>query len=310
MSSLATPSRTTPSHDQTLRDSVQRWLDSYTNPNTKEAYQHRIDDFLSYLSGDLSVEVIQAYSQNVRNRINEGTITANTGRAYLFALACFLKWGHVFDLWPDLTPEKINHLVDIPGRDDSIQAKEILSREEVNQLVQEAETVRDRAMIYLLAGSGVRVSELVDLTPADIYSTENESGEKHYLEVSKAKGDKTRTVQISRPVYQAVSEYLMEQGRNIHQDDHKPIFQGREGGLSTKSVNRTVKQLSKASGLGRDISAHNLRHTYATRKLIQGVPLRIVSKRLGHESLDTTEEFYIGVIGDLEEEPEECWFTG
>lgn len=308
MSQLSpTPSRSISPSSVSLREAVDRWLGSYSNENTRTAYRHRIEDFLTHAEG-LSTESVQSYSQSVRERIDSGAISLNTGRAYLFALTCFLKWGHVFDLWPDLTPEKIRHLVDVPSGDSEVEPKDILSREEINRLIEASDSQRDRAIISLLAGSGLRVSELTELTPEDFYQTEDENGTKYYLEVRNSKGNKSRSVLISRPVYQSVAEYLLEQGRNINQGDDEPIFQGREGPITDKTVNRTIRSVSESVDLGRSITAHNFRHTYATRKLIQGTTLRTVSKRLGHESIDTTEEYYIGVVGELNEEPEDCWF--
>lgn len=301
------PSRSISPRSTSLREAVEKWLNSYSNENTRRAYRHRIQDYLDHSEG-LTIESLQDYSQSVRERINSGTISPNTGRAYLFALTCFLKWGHVFDLWPELTPDKISHLVDIPSSNSEVKPKDIMSREETNQLLEATESQRDRAIITLLAGSGLRVSELVELTPDSFYQTEDNNGKKYYVEVRNSKGNKSRSVLIARAVYQSIAEYLLEQGRNINQGDDEPIFQGREGPISSKTVNRTIKSLSESVDLGRSITAHNLRHTYATRKLIQGLSLRTISKRLGHESLDTTEEYYIELIGQLKETPEDCWF--
>ncbi|MDR1603562.1 MAG: tyrosine recombinase XerC [Gracilibacteraceae bacterium] len=138
---------------------------------------------------------------------------------------------------------------------------------------------RDRVLLELLYGSGLRVSELVALnvTDADL--------EGMILRV-KGKGRKQRIVPLTAPAARALGDYLATRGR----PEEKALLLNRRGGrLSDRSVRRDLARLAAAAGLGQHVHPHMLRHTFATDLLDGGADLRSVQELLGHKRLSSTQ---------------------
>ena len=166
---------------------------------------------------------------------------------------------------------------------------EVLSLEEIDAMIacidmSKPEGHRNRAIIEMLYGSGLRVSELTDLRLSNIYRKEG------YMRIL-GKGSKQRLVPIS-PVADEQLEYWL-QDRNAL--DIKPesidiVFLNHYGRQLTRAMIFTiVKRLAQAAGITKTISPHTLRHSFATHLLQNGADLRIIQQLLGHESIVTTE---------------------
>jgi len=165
--------------------------------------------------------------------------------------------------------------------------------EEINKLIEAPPGntifgIRDRAILELLYGTGMRVGELVNLNIRDIDLYEKT------VRVF-GKGSKERILPLGNPGIKAVQEYLT--GRNIFRknisidkNDPNALFLNRFGGrLSARSVRRLIIKYMKIAGLNKKISPHVLRHSFATHLLGGGADLRSVQELLGHESLSTTQ---------------------
>jgi len=148
--------------------------------------------------------------------------------------------------------------------------------------------IRDRAILELLYGTGMRVGELVNLNIRDIDLYEKT------VRVF-GKGSKERILPLGNPGIKAVQEYLA--GRNkfrknisIDKNDLNAFLLNRFGGrLSARSVRRLIIKYMKIADLNKKISPHVLRHSFATHLLGGGADLRSVQELLGHESLSTTQ---------------------
>jgi len=148
--------------------------------------------------------------------------------------------------------------------------------------------IRDRAILELLYGTGMRVGELVNLNIRDI-----DLDEKNVRVFGK--GSKERILPLGNPGIKAVQEYLT--GRNkfrknisIDKNDLNAFLLNRFGGrLSARSIRRLIIKYMKIAGLNKKISPHVLRHSFATHLLGGGADLRSVQELLGHESLSTTQ---------------------
>lgn len=141
---------------------------------------------------------------------------------------------------------------------------------------------RDRAILELLYGSGLRVGELVTLTWEHV---DLRSG----LVRVRGKGGRERVVPMGRACVAALEEYLASQpGAGLW----GPVFPGKaEGGrMSPRSVHRIVSSWAHRVGLG-GVHPHTLRHTFATHLLERGAELRAVQEMLGHASLATTQVY-------------------
>ena len=178
---------------------------------------------------------------------------------------------------------------------------EVLSLEEIDAMIAQidmskAEGHRNRAIIEMLYGSGLRVSELVDLRLSNIYRQE---GDMRIL----GKGNKQRLVPIS-PEADKQLEYWLEDRCHL---DIKPeakdiAFLNHYGRQLTRAMIFTiVKRLAQLAGITKTISPHTLRHSFATHLLQNGADLRIIQQLLGHESIVTTEIYTHVDIHDLRE---------
>jgi len=153
---------------------------------------------------------------------------------------------------------------------------------------------RDHAMLELLYGSGLRVSELVGLNIKDL------KGEIQVLRIW-GKGQKERIVPFGKKARQALDKYLTHRQRLLNKqckgsDDSREgeaaLFLNRSGGrLTTRSVARRLDLYVKRLGLPRELSPHALRHSFATHLLDSGADLRAIQELLGHSSLSTTQKY-------------------
>jgi integrase/recombinase XerD len=178
---------------------------------------------------------------------------------------------------------------------------EVLSLEEIDAMIAQIdmskpEGHRNRAIIEMLYGSGLRVSELTELRLSNIYRKEG------YMRIL-GKGSKQRLVPIS-PVADEQLGYWLDDRREL---DIKPqatdiAFLNRYGRQLTRAMIFTiVKRLAEAAGIRKTISPHTLRHSFATHLLLNGADLRIIQQLLGHESIVTTEIYTHINIQDLRE---------
>ncbi len=176
------------------------------------------------------------------------------------------------------SPQKGRHLPDTLSYDEIeliLQANDLSTNE----------GVRNRAMIELLYGSGLRVSELVGLKLTDIYA------DLGLLKV-RGKGDKERLVPIGREAFHYLNLYR-EQVRpsiSLKKESHNVLFLNRRGTmLSRVMVFLICKDLAAKAGIQKSISPHTFRHSFATHLIEGGADLRAVQELLGHESILTTE---------------------
>jgi len=165
--------------------------------------------------------------------------------------------------------------------------------QEINKLIETppGNTIfgmRDRAILELLYGTGMRVGELVNLNVNDIDLYEKT------VRVF-GKGSKERILPLGNPSIKAIQEYIT--GRSLFiknipiiKNDLNAFLLNRFGGrLSARSIRRIIIKYMKIAGLNKKVSPHVLRHSFATHLLGGGADLRSVQELLGHESLSTTQ---------------------
>lgn len=148
---------------------------------------------------------------------------------------------------------------------------------------------RDAAVIGLLYGAGLRISEALSIRRKDAPNAKSDS-----VTVI-GKGSKTRSVPVIRPVFEAIEAYLNLCPYTLSADG--PLFVGAKGGpLSPRIIQLAVEHLRGALGLPDSATPHALRHSFATHLLANGGDLRAIQELLGHASLSTT-QIYTAVDG-------------
>ena len=169
-----------------------------------------------------------------------------------------------------------------------LSADEILSLLRVN-FPEDAAGVRDRAIIELFYSAGIRLSELTGLNIADMDFAGG-------LVRVRGKGRKERIVPVGTPAFHAIEAYLNRRAelaaKGRQTDPDEPLFLSSRGmRMNPRGVARVVERVVRESGIGRTISPHALRHTFATHLLDAGADLRSIQEMLGHRSLSTTQKY-------------------
>lgn len=154
----------------------------------------------------------------------------------------------------------------------------VMSVEEVERLVRSLANIKHRTMLQVLYGTGLRVSELTGLRIGDIDSGRNTITVRH------GKGAKDRQVPLSPTLLQLLREYWKI---------YRPVeflFEGERSGaqMSERTVQAVFEHAKKASGIKKKVSAHTLRHSYATHLLEAGTDLLTIRNQLGHSNISTT----------------------
>lgn len=155
----------------------------------------------------------------------------------------------------------------------------VLSKDEVKQIITSPTNVKHRAMLSLIYACGLRRSELLNLKPSNIDSRRG------LLIIKQAKGNKDRIVPISEKTITMLREYYKT---------YKPttwLFEGQVKGeqYSEKSLQDVLKQAVEKVNIKKPVTLHWLRHSYATHLLESGTDLRYIQELLGHKSSKTTE---------------------
>jgi len=188
--------------------------------------------------------------------------------------------------------------VDHPGSYNSFP--DYLDPEEGQRLLDQPDTntdfgIRDRAVLELLYGSGLRVSELINLPAGNVHWESNE------LRVQ-GKGEKERVVPLGRESQKWMKKYA----RNVRSDREErahveEFFLGRNGEpLSRQRIYQLVRKYALQANLN-DVSPHTLRHSFATHLLKNGADVRSIQKMLGHSDLGTTADIYLHLKDELRE---------
>src|ERR1700722_1176419 len=146
---------------------------------------------------------------------------------------------------------------------------------------------RDRLMLELLYGCGIRNSELTGINIDDIRLSAQAI-------LIRGKGKKERYVPFGESVKNALAPYLpVRQGTiaEAHKSTPALLVNRRGGRLTTRSVGRIIKKIAMAKGLSADVHPHTLRHAFGTHLLEEGADLRAIQELLGHERLATTQRY-------------------
>ena len=266
-----------------LYDSYLR-LERGLSDNTRQSYSTDLRHLLSFLD-DCKVAVneatqadLDAFAASLRDI---GISPRSQARVIsgMKSFFHFLLLEHYIDADPTLL---------IPAPNIGQHLPEVLTVEEIDAMVaaidlSKEEAQRNRAIIETLYGSGLRVSELVDMTLNRVFLDEG------YL-IVEGKGNKQRMVPLSEVAVDEIREYLATGRLRVKPGNEHYLFLNRRGARLTRvMIFYIVRSLAEAAGIKKTISPHTLRHSFATHLLEGGASLRAIQMMLGHESIATTE---------------------
>ncbi len=175
--------------------------------------------------------------------------------------------------------------------DDTFRLIEVANAEPARAELQQRLQLRDRALLEVLYGAGLRVSECCGLDVADL--DRGRYQDTTLIRVRRGKGGKSRLVPVGSKAEQALAAYLERRAEFAHPRtgaiDPAALFLNHRGGrLTPRSAQRMVSRYAELSGAG-EATPHALRHSFATHLLDQGVDLRAIQELLGHASLASTQ---------------------
>lgn len=253
--------------------------------NTIEAYESDLLKLSGYLT-DAHLTLETAETNHLRDFIIEISSLGIHPRSQARILSGIKSFYH-FLIYKNHSTDDPTELLESPKI--GLRLPEVLSVQEIDEIVHaidlsKAEGQRNKAIIEVLYGSGLRVSELIGLQLSKLYMDEG------YMLVE-GKGSKQRLVPMSPQSLKQIE--LWKTDRNllsIKKGQEDILFLNRRGSKLTRAMIFTiVKELAILAGIRKNISPHTFRHSFATHLLENGANLRAIQQLLGHESITTTE---------------------
>jgi integrase/recombinase XerC/integrase/recombinase XerD len=255
--------------------------------NSKETYRKALKYFFEWI-GEENIhkptrEDILAYKRFLEtNRLSSLTLSN-----YLVAVRRFFEWCEGIKLYPNIAKN-------IKGARRSRHfRKEPLTVEQIRELLShiDCSTIqgkRDYAMINLMLRTGLRTHEVIQANAGDI---RQQAGETLLYIHGKNRDDKDEFVLLTQETLNPLYEYLQTRGKI---EDKAPLFvslsdrnQGKR--LTTRTIRRIVKEHLRAIGLNNNkLTAHSLRHSFATNAILNGAPLMQVKEAMRHKNIETT----------------------
>ncbi len=281
------------------------WLEDEkrASRHTLDAYQRDIRSFFVFLAEHVGGTVLisdlsDLSSQDIRSWLahekEQGKSPSSIARA-LSVVRSFFKWAQrkqyfennaIVSVRNPKQPTVVPKALSIAEITDLFKAFDSLGRDSTGRIREERWVdLRDKAILMLLYGCGLRISEALDLIPSEV-DRAIEAG----VLVIRGKGDKTRQVPMLQSVAEAIRDY--RNALPFQENDQTPMFRGARGGrLSPRMVQKRLQELRYRLGLPDSTTPHALRHSYATHLLGNGADLRAIQELLGHSALSTTQRY-------------------
>lgn len=262
-------------------------LERGLSPNTREGYLADADRLAAWLQSE-GIEPAEATPEAIHGfvvAIHDMGIAPRTQARVVSGVKSFYRFLLVEGV-VDANPAEL-----VEGPRPGRHLPEVLTIPEVEAMLATADTstllgCRNRAILEVLYGSGLRVSELCEL------ETRRVSADEGYLMVT-GKGSKDRIVPMSEASVEAVNRYRDAWRRadtDVKPGNEDYLFLNSRGArLTRQMVFYIVRGAAEAAGIRKTISPHTLRHSFATHLLEGGANLRAIQAMLGHESIATTE---------------------
>ncbi|HEY3402730.1 MAG TPA: site-specific tyrosine recombinase/integron integrase [Ohtaekwangia sp.] len=238
---------------------------------TVKNYTIQFQKFLEFIApltvGEITQEMVIRYLQHL---VDDRGVSVSTQNQAVNAVKFYLE--HVEK------NERRVYFIDRPRKEYKLPT--VLSVEEIEALLFHVTNRKHRFLLSLIYSSGLRISEVLNLRQQDI------DIDRKVIVVRGGKGAKDRVTLLSAMLVNPLAEYLRQYAPKTL------LFEGQHGELySASSVNKIIKRAAAGAGISKNVSAHTLRHSFATHLLERGTDLRYIQSLLGHESSRTTERY-------------------
>ncbi|MBU9724037.1 MULTISPECIES: site-specific tyrosine recombinase XerD [Bacillaceae] len=255
--------------------------------NTIEAYQRDLTQYIHFLQESEAIEMIDQISQGhikayIHHLKSQGKAASTLARTVtsIRAFHQFLLRESIHKSDPTIHIERPKETKRIPSILTTSEVEALLEAKVDNPLLD----IRNKGMLELLYATGIRVSELCNLTTADLHL------ELGFLRCF-GKGNKERIIPIGRVAKKVLEQYLLSaRPLLIKQQNHDFLFVNHHGRqLSRQGFWKIIKMLAKLAGIETELTPHTLRHSFATHLLENGADIRAVQEMLGHADISTTQ---------------------
>ena len=257
--------------------------------NSIASYRNDLNRYLLFISQALRVTDLAGITLQHIEQYLEELMAMKLSVSTLARNISSIRSFHEFTVVEDLTEANPAELVDLPKKTQKLP--EVLTPDEIAEILESPDSeskagIRDKAILETLYASGMRVSELTELTLNNIYF------EIDFIRVT-GKGNKERLVPVGENAQNSLQTYL-ENVRtrlisNPEKTDNKVFLNQRGGPLTRMGIYNIVKAAAKRAGIEKNVYPHIFRHSFATHLLEGGADLRAVQEMLGHSSINTTE---------------------
>jgi len=254
--------------------------------NSINSYLSDLTEYIDFLVKNYAIkDPDQITKQHIRNfigRLKRKDDTSATISRKMSAIRSF----HKYLLLEKIVYTNVATGISLPKKVKKLP--QILSLEEVDALMVAADgdeplELRNRAMLELLYGSGLRISELIGIRLGDLHLNMG------FINVL-GKGNKERIVPLGEEGRYALRRYLDKGRPFLKKVDGDIVFVNNRGSsISRVGFYKTLKKLTTKAGITKEVSPHTLRHSFASHLLENGVNLRMVQELLGHEDISTTQ---------------------
>lgn len=236
---------------------------------TKATYICILEDFIKSIKADTVSDLDILMIDNFIDTLSLKNYKPKTIKNKIVVIRSFIKFLYSKNLI-DIRPEAI----EIP-RTVEVEAN-FLDEEEQCALIKSARNLRDKALIMTILSSGLRASEILNLKEDDLY--------RRSLIVSRGKGGKPRVTFIDPLTEKSIREY-----HHKREADSVFVFTNSFGKpLSRQYISRMISETALRAGIKKRVSAHTLRHSFATNMLRKGARIEDVQPLMGHSNISTT----------------------
>lgn len=284
---------------------VREFLDHLTqergaSPHTVRAYEGDLRRFAEFLGGEGGLLDGRVDRPAVRRFLGELHARGYQRSSIARTLASLRTFYEYFVREGRIAANPVRP-VPTPRRDRKLPR--FLEEEDVRRLLEEGPAdgfgaLRDRALLEVLYGGGLRVSEAVGLDLGDLDLAEGAAR-------VRGKGGKERLAPLGSAAARALAAYLPERAARLEalgRVGEEALFLNKNGGrLDVRSVRRLLRRRADAAGIRTRVTPHTLRHSFATHLLNRGADLRAVQELLGHEDLATTQIYTHVTVHRLKE---------
>jgi len=257
------------------------------SPHTINAYRKDLAGFAAHVGGAGWEDIDHVRIRGFLSRLYERGLSKTSVARSLAAVRSLYRWlareGMV-----EQNPAKLVATPRLPKKLPRVPTIEEMNTVLGGELPEAAAfPERDRLLLELLYGCGIRNSELVGINLEDVH-VQNEAI------LVRGKGKKERYVPFNPAVASALQAYLPARRQVMAKAGKSTpalLINRRGGRLTTRSVGRIVKAIAVAKGLSPEVHPHSLRHAFGTHMLQEGADLRAIQELLGHERLSTTQRY-------------------